>query len=1380
MTQQIINVGEVANDGTGESLRTAFEAVNNNFSQVWAAGPVNTNVVIANNVISTVPVNTPLVLAPGGIGNVQSNAHVVPGVSGVYDLGAPDKRWDSAFVDYYYGNGFFLTGIQVANVGSLVNGNSNVVINGVDGVVTISVDSVANVATFTPDGVSILGNIIASSNVTANYFIGDGSLLTGIVASGGSSIDNGNSNVRIGAPAANVAVSVSGVGNVAVFTPTGLEIANTISATTVVSGNIVASSYQGNGAGLSNITGANVTGNVPSATYAIAAAQAGLAGLANKVIDNAQPNITSVGILNSLSVSGNIIGNYIYGNGRFLTGIEGGGGGGGTVTFANIAPPQPNVGDIWIQANTATQFIWFNDTTSNQWAEMEAYQSFGAPVGTDYGDSNVVSLMSAFGSNTVSTTGNITAGYFIGNGSQLTGLPASYSNADAAAYGEAGWAGNIVPAANAVYSLGNIDNQWLDLWVSNSTIYIGNVPLSIGAGNVLTVNGEALLSNDSDTSIATTGNITAAEFFGNIAVANVVGLGNIATVSLDGNASNILHGDGTWGPDANSSYGDSNVVSLLSSFGSNTISTTGNVTANVFIGDGSQLVGVVASSVDWANVAGAPTNVSAFTNDAGYITLSNLSVDTAAPSGNGSLSYNSANGVFTFTPADVSQYGDANVTSLLSAFGSNTISSTGNITTTGNVSGNYVLGNAAFMTGIPASYGNANVVANLAALGTNPVSTTGNVTAGNLITGGLVSAAGNVTGANVFATNITLSGTGTSVNAGQGNILTNQVTGTQFNFLNGLYTVNLNAGQATANYALRLPANAGSNGQLLTTDGTGNLSWTTPASSYGDSNVVTLLSSFGSNTVSTTGNITAGNVNITNLANAANLNLNSGYVNTAASAALNLVPGGSGGTRVWSKLVPNANVAFSLGSTTEYWANGYIGNTISTTVSATGNVTGGNILTAGIVSATGNLTAGNIATGIISASGNVTAQNFVGNISITGNVTGTSSNVTLVAGSYNTTFDNTGNVTLANSNVFVGVTNSILPNTVASFSSNVNSYTQVTNQNKNNGADATADYILTADNGSDTTNYGDFGIINSGYDNNTPTNSLGNIVFAGDTYVYAQGNVSNTSQSGGNLVLGAAVAAKTVKIFAGGNTNSALVANISNVGVSVTGVITVSGNLTAGGIGSATVNQLLSSIQQSPSANNFISNAHTVINGAGGNYLGLGQYPIGATLNGSSVQYGQWIQSGYSNAASPAYYPIILNPAGGNVVAGGNIVAQGGGVVNKATGFVNAGTFVTLDNIKATVTTSGNRSLALATVSGSFSAYVSGIYTLFSGGVAGTGATATVNTTTGNTPIIAWNFTGQGDTVTYIINDTTNSRGYRITMMIGGSYNNNFIAIERL
>ena len=50
-----------------------------------------------------------------------------------------------------------------------------------------------------------------------------------------------------------------------------------------------------------------------------------------------------------------------------------------------------------------------------------------------YGNSNVATLLAAFGSNTLSTTGNVTGGYILGNGSQLTGIAATYSNANVVA-----------------------------------------------------------------------------------------------------------------------------------------------------------------------------------------------------------------------------------------------------------------------------------------------------------------------------------------------------------------------------------------------------------------------------------------------------------------------------------------------------------------------------------------------------------------------------------------------------------------------------------------------------------------------------------------------------------------------------------------------------------------------------------------------------------------------------------------------------------------------------------------------------------------------------------------------------------------------------------
>lgn len=88
-------------------------------------------------------------------------------------------------------------------------------------------------------------------------------------------------------------------------------------------GNVTATSFTGNGSLLTAITGSNVTGIVANATYATTAAT---------VTTAAQPNITSVGTLTSLSVTGNITtgnvtgansvtSNYFVGNGSLLTGL---------------------------------------------------------------------------------------------------------------------------------------------------------------------------------------------------------------------------------------------------------------------------------------------------------------------------------------------------------------------------------------------------------------------------------------------------------------------------------------------------------------------------------------------------------------------------------------------------------------------------------------------------------------------------------------------------------------------------------------------------------------------------------------------------------------------------------------------------------------------------------------------------------------------------------------------------------------------------------------------------------------------------------------------------------------------------------------------------
>jgi hypothetical protein len=153
---------------------------------------------------------------------------------------------------------------------------------------------------------------------------------------------------------------------------------------------------------------------------------------------------------------------------------------------------------------------------------------------------------------------------------------------------------------------------------------------------------------------------------------------------------------------------------------------------------------------------------------------------------------------------------------------------------------------------------------------------------------------------------------------------------------------------------------------------------------------------------------------------------------------------------------------------------------------SSGNITGGNISTTGAVTAnTANITTGNITTinsgllqngnsnitltangnvsiqaagsnvelvvtstganitGTLNATGNITANNFIGNgasltnvtVNVAGNIVGTQSNVTLVAGSYNWTFNNTGNLTLPGNTFAVNYANNTPVNPVTRFES---------------------------------------------------------------------------------------------------------------------------------------------------------------------------------------------------------------------------------------------------------------------------------------------------------------------------------------------------------
>ena len=181
------------------------------------------------------------------------------------------------------------------------------------------------------------GNLTTAGNIdtSAGIFNGDGYGISNIAAGNIvglnlSGISNGTSNVDIATADGNITMSVDSTGNVAVITATGLEVTGTaLISSTVTAPAFTANTglFSGDGGGLSNVVGANVTGEVTFAATANAVAGANVSGqVANALVSGtvytaAQPNVTSVGTLTSVSVSGtaNVVGNVNIGANEIST-----------------------------------------------------------------------------------------------------------------------------------------------------------------------------------------------------------------------------------------------------------------------------------------------------------------------------------------------------------------------------------------------------------------------------------------------------------------------------------------------------------------------------------------------------------------------------------------------------------------------------------------------------------------------------------------------------------------------------------------------------------------------------------------------------------------------------------------------------------------------------------------------------------------------------------------------------------------------------------------------------------------------------------------------------------------------------------------------------
>ena len=531
------------------------------------------------------------------------------------------------------------------------------------------------------------------------------------------------------------------------------------------SGNVSAAYFIGNGSTLTSITGGNVTGQVANAL------------VSGTVYSNAQPNITSVGTLSSLNVTANVsAGNILTNNLLYANGVAWSLG--GTYSNTNVAAYLPTYtgnyagNNVTLTGNISTGSGSGNISGAN-YVIANYFQGNGAlltGLPASYSNTNVAAYLPTFTGNftagNISTTGNITAAYFIGNGSQLTGLPASYSNTNVAAYlptytgnftaGNASISGSITTGSgtgnisganfvNANYFTGN--GSLLSSITGanvNGAVSYATTANSVAGGNVSGQVSNALIAGtvytNAQPNITSVGTLNGLSVTGNV---NVTGNINVTGNLNYSNVTDLVVGDPLIYLGANNT-GNLVDLGIVASYNDGSYYHTGfardhtDGTWKLFTGVSQEPTTVI----DWANATYAGFK-------AGNIITSNANLGNLATanyfSGNGSLltSITGANVTGTVANANYATYSGtaysvsgSNVSGDVSGANHANIADVANSVAGGNVTGQ--VGNA-----LVAGTVYSNAQPNITSVGTlSSLSVTANISAGNILTDNLLYANG--------------------------------------------------------------------------------------------------------------------------------------------------------------------------------------------------------------------------------------------------------------------------------------------------------------------------------------------------------------------------------------------------------------------------------------------------------------------------------------------------------------------------------------------------------------------------------------------------------------------------------------------------------------
>jgi hypothetical protein len=644
------------------------------------------------------------------------------------------------------------------------------------------------------------GNVEESANANLSFNAANGALIatTFVGALSGAA----TSATTAGTVTTNAQPNITSTG-----TLTSLGVNGTITAVAITANTGI---FTGNGSGLTQLTGANVTGTVANATYAVSA------GTSGTVTTSSQPNITSVGTLTGLTAGG-IIDTSSASN----------------VTLGNLANLHITGGSsgYTIKTDGAGNLSWGVDTAAaggtNTYVQFNDGDVLNGSANYTFDKvTNQLTLAGNIQTNNANLGNSVTANYFTGN-----------------FYGRANTANTVLIAAQPnITSVGTLTG----LTVSGVTSLgpVSNVSITGGTNlSVLTTDG--------------TGTLT---------------WGAVVTTPPGGSNTSIQYKDGsTYQGSANLTFNDAtNLMTVTGNIQTNNANLGNLTTSNYFAGtlttaaqpnitSVGTLAGLTVSSAGLivsgaGNVnAGNITATGVFAgNGANLTTLTGSNVTgtvanaTYATSAGTSTSATTAGTVTTNAQPNITSVGTLTSLGVTANIASGNLNASGQVNASGNVIGSYFYGNGTTLTGV-ASHGhplilngtsnvsipssNANVT-----MSVNGTSNVMVVTSNGANITGTLNASGNANVANIGANNgvftaitgtlttnaqpnITSTGTLTSL-AVTGNISAGNVSATTFTgSLSGAATSATTAGTVTT----AAQPNITSTGTLTSMTSTGNV-----------------------------------------------------------------------------------------------------------------------------------------------------------------------------------------------------------------------------------------------------------------------------------------------------------------------------------------------------------------------------------------------------------------------------------------------------------------------------------------------------------------------------------------------------------------------------